>query len=74
MITIVTQVSNTIRSLCPLESDGLPLQYLIIGYELQTQALGIAAATASGQDYYPYVTKLPHGRIIARGSQGNDTG
>jgi hypothetical protein len=30
-------------------------QVLIIGYELQVEVLGIAAAQASGQPYYPYV-------------------
>lgn len=31
-------------------------QVLIVGYELQVAVLGVAAATASGQPYYPLVS------------------
>ena len=35
-------------------------QVLIIGYELQVRKIGIAAATASGQPYYPIYELAPY--------------
>ncbi|KAF3770583.1 hypothetical protein M406DRAFT_245783 [Cryphonectria parasitica EP155] len=44
----------------PMVMICIVTQYLIIGYELQTQALGIAASTASGQRYYPLYELAPY--------------